>query len=301
MPRAASTGSANLRATLLILASSFLFSAGDTIVKLLTRSWPVGQIVFFRSLACLFLLLVLLRRPGEPLLPSGLAHPVLLGRSAFEIGVTAAFFGALAVMPLGDAVAIMFTSPILLTALAAPLLGERVGWRRWTAVLVGFSGVLVVIRPGGGGYGPEALLPLAAACCIAGRDILVRRLPAGLENRAVVLGTTLALLAYGAVASLFAWNPVTLGLLLGASAGAVTVTLAFLAYVEATRTAEVSFLQPFKYGAIPLSYLWGFLVFGDLPDATAAFGVALIVGSGLFIWWRERRLARAAAEPATAA
>jgi drug/metabolite transporter (DMT)-like permease len=299
MPRAEPTGSANLRATLLILASSFLFSAGDTIVKWLTQSWPVGQIVLLRSLACL-VLLALLRRPGEPLWPRGLLHPVLLGRSAFEIGVTAAFFGALALMPLGDAVAIMFTAPILLTALAAPLLGERVGWRRWTAVLVGFAGVLVVIRPGGGGYGPEALLPLVAAFCIAGRDILVRRLPSGLDNRAVVLATTLALLAYGAVTSLVVWRPVTVGLLLGTTAGAVTVTLAFLAYVEATRTAEVSYLQPFKYGAIPLSYLWGFLVFGDVPDAVGALGVAAIVGSGLFIWWRERRLARARHEPVAA-
>jgi drug/metabolite transporter (DMT)-like permease len=228
------------------------------------------------------------------LLPRGLGHPVLLARSAFEIGVTASFFAALALMPLGDAVAIMFTAPILLTALAVPLLGERVGWRRWTAVLLGFLGVLVVIRPGGSGYGWTALLPLAAAVCIAGRDILVRRLPAGLDTRAVVIATTLALLVYGAIASLFAWRPVTAALLLGAAAGAVTVTLAFLAYVEATRTAEVSYLQPFKYGAIPLSYLWGFLVFGDAPDATAALGVTLIVGSGLFIWWRERALARSA-------
>jgi len=292
-------GSANLRATALILASSLFFSLGDTIVKWLTQSWPVGQIVLFRSLACL-VLLASLRRPGEPLWPRGLLHPVLLGRSAFEIGVTAAFFGALALMPLGDAVAIMFTAPILLTALAGPLLGERVGWRRWTAVLVGFAGVLVVIRPGGGGYGPEALLPLAAAVCIAGRDLLVRRLPTGLDNRAVVLATTLALLAYGALASLVAWEPVTQELLLGATAGAVTVTLAFWAYVEATRTAEVSYLQPFKYGAIPISYLWGFLVFGDLPDSAAAVGVALIVASGLFIWWRERRLARARREPVAA-
>lgn len=295
MPPPASTGSVNLRATLLILASSLLFSLGDTIVKALTQHWPVGQIVLLRSLACLGLL-ALLRRRGEPWWPAGLGHPVLLARSAFEIGVTAAFFGALALMPLGDAVAIMFTAPILLTALATPLLGERVGWRRWTAVLVGFLGVLVVIRPGGAGHGWVAVLPLAAACCIAGRDILVRRLPAGLDNRAVVIGTTLALLAYGAVASLFAWRPVTAWLLLGATAGAVTVTLAFLAYVEATRTAEVSYLQPFKYGAIPLSYLWGWLVFGDLPDAVAGLGVALIVGSGLFIWHRERRLARASAQ-----
>ncbi len=288
----APSGTANLRATALILASSLLFSLGDTIVKALAQSFPVGQIVLLRSLACL-VLLALLRRPGEPRIPSGLLHPVLLARSAFEIGVTATFFGALALMPLGDAVAIMFTAPILLTALAVPLLGERVGWRRWAAVLVGFAGVLVVIRPGGEGHGWPAVLPLFAACCIAGRDILVRRLPAGLDNRSVVFATTLALLAYGAIASLFAWHPPTAWLLLGASAGAVTVTLAFLAYVEATRTAEVSYLQPFKYGAIPLSYLWGFLAFGDLPDATALVGVALIVGSGLFIWWRERALARA--------
>ncbi|MDW8368994.1 MAG: EamA family transporter [Geminicoccaceae bacterium] len=290
LPRPAPSSSANLRATALILASSLCFSLGDTIVKWLAQDFPVAQIVLFRSLACLPLLL-LLRRADEPLLPRDLLHPVLLARSAFEIGVTAAFFGALALMPLGDAVAIMFTAPILLTALAGPLLGERVGWRRWLAVLAGFSGVLVVLRPGAGVYGSEAVLPLLAAACIAGRDLLVRRLPAGLDNRTVVLATTLALLLYGAVASLWSWQPPTTALLLGATAAAVTVTLAFLAYVDATRTAEVSYLQPFKYGAIPLSYLWGFLVFDDLPDALALLGVALIVGSGLFLWHRERALA----------
>ncbi len=288
---------ANLRATGLVLASSFLFSAGDTIVKLLTQHWPVGQIVLLRSLFCLAFL-VWLRPAEEPLIPAGLRDPVLVQRSAVEIGVTAGFFAALASMPLGDAVAILFTAPLLLTALASPLLGERVGWRRWTAVLVGFAGVLVVIRPGGGGYGWEASLPLLAALCIAGRDILVRRLPPNLDNRTVVLGTTLALLGYGAATSPFAWQPIGPGLLIGAGAAAATVTGAFLAYVEATRTAEVSYLQPFKYVAVPLSYLWGWLVFADRPDPWASAGVLLIVGSGLFIWWREQRLARARAVPA---
>lgn len=291
MLQPAPSGTANLRATALILTSSLFFSLGDTLVKWLARDYSVAQIVLFRSLVCL-VLLAFLRRRDEPLLPSGLGHPVLLGRSLFEVGVTASFFAALALMPLGDAVAIMFTAPILLTALAGPLLGERVGWRRWLAVLAGFSGVLVVLRPGTGVYGVEAVLPLVAAACIAGRDVLVRRLPAGLDNRTVVLATTLALLLYGAIASLWSWRPPTLALLLGSTAAAVTVTTAFLAYVEATRTAEVSYLQPFKYGAIPLSYLWGYLVFGDAPDAVAALGVALIVGSGLFIWHRERSLAR---------
>ncbi|MCS6877779.1 MAG: DMT family transporter [Geminicoccaceae bacterium] len=287
MTAPASPGSANARAIALVLASSLFFALGDTIVKALARDFPVGEIVLFRSLFCL-LLLVVLRRRGEPPVPRGLGHPLLLARSAFEIAVTAFFFAALALMPLGDAVAILFVSPVLLTALAGPLLGERVDRRHWSAVLAGFAGVLLIVRPGGGGYGVEALLPLLAASAIAGRDLLARRLPARLDNRTVVFATTLALLAFGALVAPWSWRTPTPEFLAGVAVAALTVTLAFWSYVAATRTAEVAVLQPFKYASVPLSYVLGHLVFGETPDPAAAIGVALIVFSGLAIWRSER-------------
>lgn len=287
--------SANVRASALVLASSLFFALGDALVKALAQDFPITELILIRSLFCL-LLLALLRRRDQPVLPRGLFHPLLLARSLFEVGVTAFFFLALARLPLGDAVALLFTSPLLLTALAGPLLGERVGPARWMAVVVGFAGVLLVLRPGFGGHGADALLPLAAAVCIAGRDLLVRRLPASIDNRTVVVSTTLALVLFGAVAAPWTWQPPTLAFVLGSFAAAVTVTLAFWTYVAATRSAEVGYLQPFKYASVPFSYLLGHLVFGERPDPWAALGVAAIVFSGLVVFRQEgRRLERARA------
>ncbi|MDX6750421.1 DMT family transporter [Geminicoccaceae bacterium 1502E] len=293
MSPSAAAESANLRAALLILASSTLFGIGDAIVKYLSEDWPVGQIVTLRSAVCL-MLLGLVRPKREPLVPRGLLQRTNLVRGGFEIGVTFLFFSGLMFMPLGNAVSIMFLAPILLTALAALLLGEQVGWRRWTAVLVGFAGVLVVVRPGLEGWNAAALLPLGAACFIAGRDIVVRWLPPEVTTRTVVVTTSAGLFLAGAVTLPFAWEPLGWKLVLGCVVCGATVTSAFHLYVQATRVAEVSFLQPFKYVAIPLSFVIGFVVWGDVPSPRALLGVALIAASGLFIFHRGRRLRRSA-------
>jgi drug/metabolite transporter (DMT)-like permease len=279
--------SAELQAALLILCSTALFGIGDALVKLLSETWAVAQVIAVRSVFCLLFLLVI-RRPDERLVPMGVLEPMNLLRSGFEIGVTFFFFVGVALMPLGTAVTIMFVSPILLTALAALFLGERVGWRRWLAVSLGFLGVLIIMRPGGDDWRAVMLLPLLAACCITGRDIVVRRLPRSVGDRAVVLATTLALLIASGVVAPFVWQPMAPWLLLGSAACALTVTTAFLCYVKATRIAPISFIQPFKYLALPYSFVLGFLVWGDLPDGPAIIGASLIVVSGLFILYRRR-------------
>lgn len=282
---------AHLEAALLICASTALFGIGDAIIKHLTQTWPVPQIILIRAFFALPMLL-LLRGRGEPWIPVRLAERWNLLRAAFEIGVTFFFFSAVRVLPLGEAVCIMFVAPILLTAIAALFLGERVGWRRWSAVALGFLGVLVVMRPGGEIWTPAAVLPLLAACCIAGRDVVVRRLDSEITTRTVVTTSTLALLLAAAVAAPFDWAPVDGWLVLGAAVGAGTVTSAFLCYVRATRIAEVSFVQPIKYMAIPYAFLLGWLFWGDVPDALGIVGAAMVVGSGLFILERRRKLAR---------
>lgn len=284
---------ANLRAALLILGSTTLFGIGDAIVKYLSADWPVGQIICLRSAVCL-VLLALIRRPREPMVATGLLQRMNLIRGGLEIGTTFCFFAGLALLPLGNAVSIMFLAPILLTALAALLLGEQVGWRRWSAVLVGFLGVVVVMRPGAESWNAAVLLPLTAACFVAGRDVVVRWLPPEISTRTVVLTTSLGLFLAGAATLPFAWEPVGWRLVAGSLACGTTVTGAFFLYVKATRVAEVSFLQPFKYLAIPLSFVIGFVVWGDRPSPTALAGVALIAASGLFILYRGRQIRRSA-------
>jgi drug/metabolite transporter (DMT)-like permease len=278
---------ANSRAILLILVSTALFGLGDALIKLLSESWPVAQIIALRSFFCLCLLAVL-RRRGEPLLPAGILDRTNLARSGFEVGVTFGFFLGASLMPLGQAVSIMFLAPILLTALAALILKEHVGWRRWTAVLLGFAGVLIVMRPGGEEWSLAALLPLVAALSIAGRDIAVRRLSPSVSTRAVVFATSLVVFLASALVSAFVWQPLGPKLVLGSVICACTVTAAFFCYVAATRTAEVSSIQPFKYLALPYAFLLGFLIWGDRPDGTALAGAGLIVVSGLFILHRQQ-------------
>jgi drug/metabolite transporter (DMT)-like permease len=280
-----------VEAALLICASTALFGIGDAIVKELTQHWSVAQILLVRGLIALPMIL-LLRQGTEPLWPRHVGDPLNLARAGCEIGVSFGFFLGVRHLPLGDAVCIMFTAPILLTAAAAVILRERVGWRRWTAVVLGFVGVLIVMRPGGELWTPAALLPFLAACFIAARDIIVRRLDPRVSNRSVVTASTLALLLTGAVTSPLTWAPAGWGLVAGAAACAVTVTTAFVCYVRATRIAEVSFIQPIKYLAIPYAFLLGWLIWGDVPDATALAGAVLIVASGLFILERRRRVER---------
>lgn len=287
MRAAAPAEGANLRAALLILASSTLFGIGDAIVKALSEGWPVGQIIMLRSAVCL-VLLALVRPLGEELVPPGLLQRTNLMRGGLEIGVTFLFFTGLMFMPLGNAISIIFLAPVLLTALAALLLGEQVDWRRWIAVLVGFAGVLVVVRPGLEGWNAAALLPLGAAFLVAGRDIVVRWLPPEVTTRTVVVTTSAGLFLAGAATLPFAWVPLGWKLVIGCLVCGTTVTAAFHLYVQATRVAEVSFLQPFKYVAIPISFIIGFVVWGEVPSAPALVGVALIATSGLFIFRRRR-------------
>jgi drug/metabolite transporter (DMT)-like permease len=286
-------GSDNLRAALLVIASGALFAVGDATVKYLSDRWPIGEIVALRSLLCLPLL-ALLRRRGEPFIPAAIQDPANLGRAACEVGVTFFYFAGVSMMPLGNASTILFLAPVVLTAVAGPLLGERVGWRRWLAVALGFVGVLIVMRPRADGWSVVALLPLTSTFFIAGRDVIVRRLQPAITTRTVVLTTSLALLLAGLVSMLFDARPVGPALLLGAAFCALLVTTALLCYVEATRMAEVSFLQPFRYTSLPYAFLLGFLIWGDRPTVSVLLGGLLIVISGLVIFSRERRLAGAA-------
>ena len=272
----------------LILVATGLFTVGDAIVKYLSADWPVPQIVLLRSLFCLPLLL-LARPRAEPILPASTFHPLNLLRAMFEIGVTFGYFLGAAMLPLSDAVTILFVSPLLLTAFAATVLSEKVGWRRWAGVGIGFFGVVIVMRPGTSAFTMAALLPLLAACFITGRDLVVRWLPTTISNRGVVLASTLALLLASLAVAPFSWKPVTFPLLVGTAAGACTVTSAFLCYVRATRIAEVSFIQPFRYAALPYAFALGWLIWGDLPDRWSLLGSGIILGSGLFVVHREQQ------------
>ncbi len=280
-----------LPAILLVLASVALFSVGDVLAKLLRQSLPAAEIAWLRYLAFAGLALALAgrgrsaglrpRRPGLQVL-RGLT---LLGSAVF-------FISGLAHLPVAEATAIVFVSPTFITALSVVFLGEVVRARRWAAVLAGFLGVLVVIRPGWGSVQAAALFPLASALCWAATIVITRKM--GTAERAettLLWSACTGLLVLTAVVP-FGFVPpspgqVGVGLALGlcSSLGQYLVILAY-------RRAAASALAPFSYAQMLSSTLLGFAAFGAVPDRATLLGAAVIVLSGLYTAHRERVRAR---------
>ena len=193
---------------------------------------------------------------------------------------------------LADAVVIGFVGPIFVTAMAPAFLGERVGWRRWLAIAVGFVGVLVMVRPTGDALRWAALLPAASAFFGALRDIITRRISATDSSVTTLAFTTACVTVAGLATCPFGWTalpPHDLGLF--AVTGIVLGVAQFLV-IEAFRLGEAALVVPFKYSTVVWAILLGFLVWRDVPDVWVASGAVLVIGSGLYILHRETRLMR---------
>jgi drug/metabolite transporter (DMT)-like permease len=280
-----------------MVASTVFFAGGDVLAKALSASLPAVEIVWLRyiSLSLLLVPFVLRRRQGIRLRSRRPELQVLRGLGM--VGSALLFTLGLPFLPVADATAIYFVSPILITALAIPLLGERVGWRRWTAALVGLVGVLIVIRPGTGSFQPAAILPVLGASCWAGAAIATR-LMSGTDQATTTLAYSAAV-GLGLLTCLvpFVWVTPTgaelgLALAMGAlsSAGHGLIVLAY-------RHASASVIAPFSYIQLIWAGALGLVVFGSVPDRLTVLGAAVIAASGLYTAHRER--VRASAETAS--
>jgi drug/metabolite transporter (DMT)-like permease len=264
----------------------------DAMAKFLGEGYGVVQLVFFRNFfGLLFVLLLVARSGGLGSLKS--RHPVLHGlRAAFALGATFTFFIGLQFMPLAEAFALTFTGPIFITVLSIPVLGETVGRRRWTAVLVGFVGVVIMLRPGSEALRVEALLPLTAALCYAFIMLLSRKLSRRESVGAVMFWTAVIGTLVSGAALPFDWLAPTprdwaLFILLGLL-GSLTMWFMTLAY----RHAPAAVVAPFDYTILLWGLIIGWLVWHELPDPEIWPGAAILIGCGLYITHRETRLAR---------
>lgn len=286
----------NLRAAALMAFASVVFTMNDALVKVLMgQGVPIGLVLALRGVFMVLIFLGLFRAmPGAWRLRQFL-DPVVLLRAVSEAALSWVMFAALMLLPIATVTALFFTTPMIATALGALVLGERVRIWRWSAVVLGFLGILVATRPGSTAFEPTLLLPLLAALIAALRDLLTRRLPHGVSTKLVALSTTVATCLSGFLSiPLLPWPPLELPLV-GILAGSALVSaVALFAYIGASRLGEISFLAPIRYLSLPTAGLLGFLVWGDLPDGFALFGAALIVGSGSLIFYREQRLVRQA-------
>ncbi len=292
-PTRAADSKSNLPGILAMCVAMALFIVNDALVKVALVEMPTHQIIFVRGLIASALIAVAAVVTGAHRHWRALLHPLILIRTFLEGFVAYTYIAALGFLSVADTTAINMLSPLLITAIGALFLGEDVRWRRWAAIGMGFAGMLLVVRPGGGVFGVGALLALAATFAVAIRDVITRRLPPGVPTLLVTASTifTLTILS-GAVSLVLPTVPVRGPILSGLAVAAVLVILGNFLIIVAFRDTDVSAVSPFRYTVIVWAVLAGYVVFGDLPQGLTWVGIGLIVGSGLYSIYRETVTAR---------
>ncbi|MCB1742951.1 MAG: DMT family transporter [Gammaproteobacteria bacterium] len=281
------------RAMLLMVLSCLLLTLNDTIVKTLAANVPPGQVIAVRGGLMVGLILAWLCTGSRLRTLRVRSWRDQMLRGLLMAGSTFCFVTGLSLLPLADAIAIAFAGPVLATAMAPLVLGERVGIRRWMAVLIGFAGVLVMLRPTPELMRWAALFPLAAALFGAGRDVLTRKMgTAGESSASMMLLSTVVITVTGTAGSVLIWVPLEPLMWVGFVASALLFGGAQLTLIEALRIGEVGLVGPFKYTSLVWAILLGIVVFGDWPDGWTLLGAVLVVGAGVYIAQREHRLAR---------
>lgn len=279
----------NLRGAALMMASMAAFTINDTCIKAIGGDMPLFQILTLRGLGAVLLIYALARHLGALRVRLPRRDWVLIGlRSVAEAAAAYFFLTALINMPLANVTAVLQMLPLTLTLCAALVLGERVGWRRMLAILLGFGGMLLIVRPGPDGFDIHAFYVLAAVGCVTVRDLSVRRMSARAPSMLVTLAASVTVLVFAAVLSLTEdWAPIS-GRSAGLLAGSVLfVFFGYLFSVLVMRAGDVSFTAPFRYTGLLCALLLGWLVFDHWPDPVTLLGAAIVVGSGLFALWRE--------------
>ena len=275
------------RGILFTVLGGALLTMNDAVLKWLTVDYPVGQLLFIRGLFVLLAISLIVWRSGGLAVIRVNSFRGQALRSGFAFTSGFLFITGLGFLELADAIAITFAGPLFVTALASLLLGEDVGWRRWAAVGAGLFGVLVMIRPGSEAVQWAALLPLGASLAGALRDITTRKISAHETSMAILCFSTVAVIAFGLCTLPFGWSPLAprdLGLM---ALSGLFVGGAHFLLIERFRWAEAALLAPFKYANMIWAVIFGFIIWGDLPDAWTLSGAGFVVACGLYIVHRE--------------
>lgn len=279
----------SLKGILCLITAGAILAFTDGLSKYLTGDYPPGQILFFRSVFVFVPIAIMVWHRGGLRGVRIIDRRGQLMRGLFAVVTSYLFMIAIKHMPLADMTAIMFATPIIMTALAPYFLGEQVGWRRWLAVIVGFSGILLMIRPSGDALLWPALLALAATFFNSFRDIATRHLSKTEDANGIMICTTACVMLGGLCSSLLGWRmPDLQGLALFALTGFLQ---GFGQYflVAAFLFGEAVVVAPFRYFTLIWATIYGYLMFGDIPGIDILTGAAIVVGSGLFIFYREAR------------
>ncbi|MEP2891029.1 DMT family transporter [Tateyamaria sp.] len=281
----------NLRGAFVMVLAMLGFAIEDAVIKLLAGALPVSQIIGTLGIASAVLFAGICHAQGRPLWSRYFLTPAVILRNVAEAVGALGFVTAIALMPLSSASAILQTGPLLVTLGAALFLGEPVGWRRWAAIVVGFGGVLLIIRPGTENFDWNSIYAVIGVIGLAIRDLAIRRIPAQISSMQLSMLAFLSLIPAAGILlmtngdtlvspSLGQWSLL---------AGIVGIgALAYFGITYASRIGEISFVVPFRYSRMVFALVIGMAVFNENPDALTLLGAAIIIGSGLYTLWRER-------------
>ena len=274
-----------------MMAANLAFLINDTQVKLAGGLMPMGEIIFLRGIFTTLVIGGVVVALGDHRAIATLFHRTLLWRTLCEVGAVLLFLTALFRMPIADITVILQIIPLMITAGSACFLAERVGWRRWTAIAVGFVGVVIVIRPGGEGFNAYALLAFGAALVVAMRDLVTRTMPAVVPTTLVAALSAIAVTLAGAGLGIGEDWVVPDQKALGLAAGAgVFIAAGYGMAIVAMRHGEIATVSPFRYSVIVWAIIVGYLVWGEVPDMLTLVGTTIIISTGIYTLYRERQL-----------
>jgi drug/metabolite transporter (DMT)-like permease len=284
-----------MQGIIVMVLSQFFFSSNDAFVKYVLSFHDndisvLGQVVFIRGVFTTFFIGLVLYFKKEFKLQKMLGSRKLWTRGLIEGACAIFFFLGLATLPLGDLYVLLNLAPIIITASAAIILKETVGWRRWTAVLVGFIGVLIVINPAKLEFGFAFIFPLLAAVFIAYRDTYTRQFQFEFDSIQIAFVTSLAVTILFGFYMLFHFVPVTLKELIFIVFSAILLSFGYIFAVATIKIATISTTSTFRYTVIVWGIMYGYVFFNEVPSLNMIIGSSIVVASGLFIIHRQKKI-----------
>jgi S-adenosylmethionine uptake transporter len=284
--------SPNMVGALLMMASMASFTLNDTLIKLTGGAVPLFQLIFLRGFLTTSLILITKGHLGPMhfnIRRRDLSFIAL--RCGAEIGAAYFFLSALLNMPLGNVTAILQVLPLSVTLASALVLREAVGWRRMLAIFIGFCGVMLIVKPGAAGFNIWSIYALIAVACVTLRDLATRQLSKGVPSMTVTLVTAGSITLAAGLASLSApWVPITSDLALLIAGASVFVLGGYFFSIQVMRVGDVSFVAPFRYTGLIWALMLGWFIFGDWPGWMTLAGAFIVVATGIFTLYRERKV-----------
>jgi len=268
------------------------FTVNDAFMKSLSGDIPLFQAVLLRGIVAIICLTIMCRVMDQlhfnlPRRDWGL----ILLRTLGEVGGTYFFLTALFHMPIANVSAILQALPLAVSLAATLFLGEALGWRRFAAIAIGFVGVVLIIQPGGADFSSYSIYALIAVACITLRDLAVRRMSVQVPVVFVALIAAIGVTALGAIGSLLiTWQPMSATSAMQIGGATICLIFGYIFSVSAMRSGEISFVAPFRYTSLLVALILGMAVFNEWPNVLTVLGASIVVATGLFTLWRERRL-----------